>query len=123
MFVWHAGLRDDGKREVAPQRQKGTRVLTWNNVPGVHGILVLDEAKAVHKLDFGNLAGPVGSEVSLDIGLGSWGWGGRVSGGCCRQPATRGAAAWSDADGGGWAGASSRIVANRYSPFRGRLPR
>lgn len=47
--------------------------LTWDNVTCVQGILVLDEAKAVHKLDFGDLAGTVGREMGLDIGLGGFG--------------------------------------------------
>jgi hypothetical protein len=46
---------------------------TWHNIPGVHGILVLDEAEAVHELDLGDLTGAMFREVSLDIGLGSWG--------------------------------------------------
>lgn len=28
--------------------------LTRHNIPGVHSILVLDEAKAIHQLDFGD---------------------------------------------------------------------
>lgn len=45
--------------------------LTWDNVSSVHRIFVLDEAKAVHELDLGNLAGAMGVEVVLNIGLGS----------------------------------------------------
>ena len=44
--------------------------LTGHNVPGVHGILVLDEAESIHKLDLSDLTGTVSCEVSLDIGLG-----------------------------------------------------
>jgi hypothetical protein len=44
---------------------------SWDDIPGIHGILVLDEAKTVHKLDLGNLTGAMGREVSLNIGLGS----------------------------------------------------
>jgi hypothetical protein len=47
-------------------------LLTWDNVPGVHGILVLDETEAIHELDLGDLASAVRGEVRLDIGLGSW---------------------------------------------------
>ena len=43
---------------------------TRYNIPGIHGILVLDEAKAIHELDLGDLARAVGRKVSLDIGLG-----------------------------------------------------
>jgi hypothetical protein len=46
--------------------------LTWNHIPGVHGILVLNETKAIHELDLGDLTGTVGREVRLDIGLGRW---------------------------------------------------
>lgn len=47
--------------------------LTWNHIPGVHGILVLNETKAIHELDLRDLAGSVGREVRLDIGFGRWG--------------------------------------------------
>jgi hypothetical protein len=50
-----------------------TTELTWHNIPRIHGILVLDEAEAVHELDLCDLTGAMGREVSLDIGLGSWG--------------------------------------------------
>lgn len=43
----------------------------WDNIAGVHCVLVLDEAEAIHQLYFGNLSGTVGRKVSLDIGLGS----------------------------------------------------
>lgn len=42
--------------------------LTWNHIPSVHRIFVLDEAKAIHQLDLCNFAG-MGGEVVLDIGL------------------------------------------------------
>lgn len=43
--------------------------LTWNDVARVHGILIFDEAKAIHQLDLCDLASAMGTEVSLDIGL------------------------------------------------------
>lgn len=46
--------------------------LTWDNVPGVHGILVFDKTKAIHKLDFGDFSRAMGSKVVLDVGLGSY---------------------------------------------------
>lgn len=46
--------------------------LTRHNVTGVHGILVLDEAEAIHELDLDNLAGAMGRKVGLNIGLGSY---------------------------------------------------
>jgi len=45
--------------------------LTRYNIAGVHGILVLDEAEAVHQLDFRDLTRPMGTEVFLDILLGN----------------------------------------------------
>lgn len=58
-------------------------MLTWDNIPGIHGILVLNEAEAVHELDLGNLTGAMGREVSLDIGLGSWRRAPVSAGTCC----------------------------------------
>ena len=49
--------------------------LTWNDVARIHGILVLDEAKAIHELDLDNLTGAMGREVCLDI----------IFGGCRRR--------------------------------------
>lgn len=48
--------------------------LTRNDVTRVHGVLVLDEAKAVHELDLGDFAGTMRLEVRLDIGLGGVAW-------------------------------------------------
>jgi hypothetical protein len=45
--------------------------LTWNHIACIHGILVLDEAEAIHELDLHDLACAVGVEVVLNIGLGS----------------------------------------------------
>lgn len=44
---------------------------TWNDITCVHGILVLDEAEAIHELDLGDFAGAMGVEVVLNVGLGS----------------------------------------------------
>ena len=44
--------------------------LTRNDVTRVHGILVLDEAKAVHQFDLSDLTGAMGLEVALDFCLG-----------------------------------------------------
>lgn len=46
------------------------RALTRNNIAGVHSILVLDETKTVHELDFGDLAGSVSCKMGFHIGLG-----------------------------------------------------
>lgn len=46
------------------------RRLTRNDVSRIHGILVLDEAEAIHELDLGDLASAMGSEVAFNIGLG-----------------------------------------------------
>ena len=44
--------------------------LTGNDVAGVHGVFVLDEAEAVHELDLGDLTSSMAGEVVLDVGLG-----------------------------------------------------
>lgn len=85
--------------------------LTWDDVPGIHGVLVLDETEPIHELDLGDLARPMGREVSLDIGLGSWR--GRqdrpgVSISAAAPPRAR-------------RGCELRVADN--SPCRGRLPR
>ena len=41
--------------------------LTRDNISRIHRIVVLDEAKAVHELDLGNVASTMGLEVVLDI--------------------------------------------------------
>lgn len=46
--------------------------LTRNDVTGIHGVLVLDEAKAVHQLDLGDFTSSMGRKMSLDILLGDW---------------------------------------------------
>ena len=45
---------------------------TRDNIARIHGVFVLDEAEAIHELDLGNLAGAMGVEVVLNIGLGSY---------------------------------------------------
>jgi hypothetical protein len=45
-------------------------VLTRDDVTRVHCVLVLDEAKAVHELDLGDLTGAMGVEMGLDLSLG-----------------------------------------------------
>lgn len=47
-------------------------VLTRNNIACIHGIFVLDETEAIHELDLGYLAGAMGVEVVLNVGLGSY---------------------------------------------------
>jgi len=42
----------------------------WDDIPGVHGVLILNEAEAVHNLDLCDLAGAMLGEMSLDVGLG-----------------------------------------------------
>jgi hypothetical protein len=44
--------------------------LTRNDVAGVHGVLVFEEAEAVHELDLGDLTSSMAGKVVLDIGLG-----------------------------------------------------
>ena len=45
---------------------------TRNDIARIHGVFVLDEAEAIHELNLGNLAGAMGVEVVLNIGLGSY---------------------------------------------------
>lgn len=45
--------------------------LTGYHIARVHGILVLDKAEAIHELNLRDLAGAMGVEVVLNIGLGS----------------------------------------------------
>ena len=54
-------------------------IRTRHDVTRVHCIFVLDEAKAVHELDLGDLASAMGVEVVLNIGLGSYSARGPVS--------------------------------------------
>jgi hypothetical protein len=43
----------------------------WNDVARIHGILVFDEAKAIHELDLCNFSSAMGRKVGFDVGLGS----------------------------------------------------
>lgn len=49
---------------------KGLLKLTRHNVSCVHGILVFNEAEAIHELDLGNLAMAMRLEVVLNVLLG-----------------------------------------------------
>lgn len=42
---------------------------TGNNITRVHGILVFNEAEAIHELHLHDLASAMSTEVILDIGL------------------------------------------------------
>ncbi len=53
------------------QLQRAESLLTRYDIARIHSILVLDKAEAIHELDLGNLAGAMGVEMVLDIGLGS----------------------------------------------------
>lgn len=52
---------DKGRRE--DQR-------TRHNIARVHGILVLNEAEAIHQLDLSDLSSAMGRKMGLDISLG-----------------------------------------------------
>lgn len=45
---------------------------TRYNITGIHGILIFNEAEAVHQLDLGNLSRAMGAEVFLDILFGDF---------------------------------------------------
>ena len=51
-------------------QRNSTHQLTWNNITGIHGIFILNEAEAIHELDLGDLAGSMGLEMGLNVGLG-----------------------------------------------------
>jgi hypothetical protein len=58
---------------------KMRRQHTRHDITCVHSIFVLNKAKAVHKLDLGDLASAMGVEVVLNVGLGSYSARGPVS--------------------------------------------
>jgi hypothetical protein len=62
---------------------------TWNNITGIHGVLILDEAETVHQLHLENLSSAMAGEVALDVGLGSC-WSSSVSGGWFPSEASKG---------------------------------
>jgi len=43
----------------------------WDNVPGVHGVLVLNETEAIHEFDFGDFASTMRGEMRFDVSLSS----------------------------------------------------
>lgn len=59
----HIESLDSDKRSAGEGRGGHTRY----NVTSIHGILIFDEAKAVHQLDLRNLTGAMSTEVFLDI--------------------------------------------------------
>lgn len=48
------------------------KILTGYDISCIHGVLILDKAEAIHKLNLGDVAGAMGVEVVLNIGLGSY---------------------------------------------------
>jgi hypothetical protein len=48
------------------------RTKCWDNVPGVHGVLVLNEPEAIHQFDFGDFASTMSGEMRLDVSFGRW---------------------------------------------------
>jgi hypothetical protein len=43
---------------------------TWYNIFGVHSVFILDEAKAIHELDFLDGTGAMMAEMLLNVGFG-----------------------------------------------------
>jgi hypothetical protein len=43
---------------------------TWNYVSSIHGIIILDEAEAVHELDLDDLSSAMLGKVGFNVGLG-----------------------------------------------------
>lgn len=60
-----------GLRHLQGEVAVGLR-LTWHDITRIHRVFVLNEAKAIHELDLGDLASAMGVEVVLNIGLGSY---------------------------------------------------
>lgn len=46
--------------------------ITWDDVTGIHRILIFDEAKPVHQLDLRDLSGAMGAEMFFDVLFGYW---------------------------------------------------
>jgi hypothetical protein len=44
---------------------------TRHDITRIHGVLILDEAEAVHELDLGDLASSMGGEMLLNVTLSS----------------------------------------------------
>jgi hypothetical protein len=63
--------RAAGKLDSETLTHKIGSMESWDDITGIHGILVLDETKPIHELDLCDLTGAMGCKVSLDIGLGS----------------------------------------------------
>lgn len=47
-------------------------IITRNYISSIHGILVLDESKAVHELDLLDRTGAMGGEMGLNVSLGGY---------------------------------------------------
>lgn len=48
------------------------RTKCWDNVPGIHGILIFDKAKPVHDLDIRDFTGAMTAKVVFDVLFGDW---------------------------------------------------
>lgn len=46
--------------------------LTWDDISGIHFVLIFDEAKAIHELDFLDGTSSMSFEVFLDILFCDW---------------------------------------------------
>lgn len=46
--------------------------LTWDDISGIHFVLIFDEAKAIHELDFFDGTSSMSFEVFLDILFCDW---------------------------------------------------
>ena len=45
---------------------------TWDYILSIHGVFILDEAEAVHELDFLDDASTMMAKVFLNVGFGDW---------------------------------------------------
>lgn len=47
-------------------------IITRNHISSIHGILILDESKAVHELDLLDCTGAMSGEMGLNVSLGGY---------------------------------------------------
>lgn len=64
-------VRKAGKAVSICYSNSSEQVFTWDDVARIHGVLVLDEAEAIHEFDLGDLASSVSLEMGLDVCFGS----------------------------------------------------
>ena len=69
LWGWTYGKLNPTLVEITRNFINVQRELTRNHITGIHRIIILDEAEAVHELDLGDVTSAV-LEVALDVFLG-----------------------------------------------------